>query len=98
MRFARARTRSLNRSSRVTARSERKQAMRYMGGVIPAMDPALKQAMMAEAKSLPDNQAADLCDICDATPLGEKQKLTRIAIGAGVGLVAGFVLAKVLKK
>jgi ElaB/YqjD/DUF883 family membrane-anchored ribosome-binding protein len=72
--------------------------MRYMGGVIPSLDPTTKQMMLTEAKGLPDAQAADLCDICDATSYGEKQKLTRIGIGAGVGLVLGVALMLAFRK
>lgn len=72
------------------------------GPVLPAnlgpIDPTVKAQLMAEATTLPDSEAQDILDIGDATPLGHRSMLIRYGIGAGAGLIIGFVIAKLLRK
>lgn len=70
--------------------------------ILPAnlgpIDPNVKAQLVTEATTLPDSEAQDILDISDATPLGHRTMVMRYGIGAGVGLVLGFVIAKILRK
>lgn len=76
--------------------------MRYIGAATDLfgsqLDPALKAQLLIAAQGMPDAQAEDLADLSDATPYGSKQRWIRMGIGAGVGLVAGLVVGRALKK
>lgn len=65
---------------------------------VPGLTPDLKAQLLAQAPSVPDTQAKDMLEVVDATPYGHKQMLTRYGIGAGVGLLAGFVASKLFGK
>lgn len=68
-------------------------------GITPsAMDPALKARMMAEAANVDDAKGRDLLDIAEASRYGARQRWVRMGIGAGVGLLVGFVSAKAMRK
>jgi hypothetical protein len=81
--------------------------MRYMGDVATdlltrvaggPLDPAVKAQLLVTMASLPDESARDVADLSDATPFGGRQRMTRLAMGAAVGLVVGFVVGRALKK
>lgn len=76
--------------------------MRYMGDpttdFAAAMSQATKDSLLAYARTMPDDRAADLQDVCDATAYGGRTKWIRMGLGAAAGLAAGVVLGRALKR
>src|SRR5579859_5770853 len=61
------------------------------------LDPLQKQQFIQLAATIPDERAADLADIVDATPYGARQKWMRYGIGAVVGGIATvFVISPLI--
>lgn len=59
-----------------------------------SMDPNVKAQLMAYAPQMPDDRAADLLDVVDATHYGGRAKLIRFGIGAAIGAVVGLLVAR----
>jgi hypothetical protein len=76
--------------------------MRYMGDAAPpglfqnGLTPEAKKQLLAVAAQMTPTQGQDLCDLCDATSAGHSQRLVRFGLGAAAGVLAGYLLCKVL--
>lgn len=81
--------------------------MRYMGDAVPdapstpglfasGLTPEAKRQLLAVATQMTPEQGRDLCDLCDATSAGHSQKMIRFGLGAAAGVLAGYLLARVL--
>lgn len=62
------------------------------------IDPNAKAQLMAQASTLPDGYASELCDVCEATPYAKRWTMIRYGIGAALGLGLGYVVFSRMKR
>ncbi len=73
--------------------------MRYMGDLSTGtLDETTKRQLLALAGNMTDGQASDLAEVVDATSFGQRQRWTRMGIGAALGVVVGVIGSRALGK
>lgn len=73
--------------------------MRYMGAPLAdcvVFPLGVQKEMVTAAATYSDDCAKQMVEVANATPLGKRENMTRIAASAGLGLLVGALVAYVV--